>query len=139
MSALARFVSLLLGAVVIACAWLPWAGGNRGLDIPIKTLWDPSVGGSLSNWYQSMGLLMLIAGGLLVLGAITGSRVLVIVGGLLAAGGGIAWILANAISSDTVAVKITNVQVGAYAAIAAGIMALIIAAVATDTKVPTAR
>lgn len=139
MSTFARIVAFLLGLAIGACAFLPWTPSSQGLEVPLRSLLSPGTPGDGVVWYISLGMAVLVAGGLVALGAITNSRPLVIVGGLAAVAFPTAWILVNAISSGPGTIAVTQVKIGAYGAAIGGFMTLILAAVAVDTRVPTVR
>jgi hypothetical protein len=140
MTSLARFVALLFGAALVACTWAPWAGANRAFAIPFKTLWDPSAAAmTLTSYLFTVAFALWLAGAVVIVGAILGSRAMVVIGALLAVATSTAWVLSNAISSAPAAVAMTNVRVGAYTAIVVGLATLLLAALSRDTAVPTAR
>ena len=81
----------------------------------------------------------MVAGALVVLGAVANGRALVVIGGLVAVAVPTAWIVVNAISTGPAAVPLSQIKIGAYGAAIAGFMTLILAAVAVDTRVPSVR
>jgi hypothetical protein len=140
MTSVARTVAVLIGAALAACAWLSWAGANSALTIPFRTLWDPGHSvDAAPAWYTTVALTVWIAGALIAFGGIIGSRATVIVGALIGAATAVTWVLSNAASSSAAAVTVPNIKVGAYAAIALGLIALLMAALTRDTSVPTLR
>ena len=139
MSSFARAVAFLLGLAIGACAFLPWTPTSSGIEVPLGSLLSPSTSREGVGVVTSIGLPVLVAGALVVLAAIANSRVLLIAGGLVAVAFPTAWILVNAISTDAGAVAVSQIKIGAYGAAIAGFMALILAAVAVDTRVPTLR
>ncbi len=139
MSAFARAVAALIGLALIACAFLPWVGGSiTAFDLHIRSLFriGEAEGATLGT---SIGTAVVVAGLLIVFGAILNARMAVIVGALLAVAVPAVWIFGNAVSSSPVAVPIARVQIGAFATAVGGFMALILAAVARDTSTPTLR
>ena len=140
MTSLARWTALLLGAVLVACAWLPWAGASKALVIPIKTLWDP---GYLvltpPSYLTTIAIALWVAGGLVVLGALLDLRSLVAIGALGAVATTAAWILSNAVSTSASSVAMSNVRAGAYTAVVAGLLTLLLATLSRDTATPTVR
>lgn len=140
MTSVARIAAVLIGVALAGCAWLSWAGANTALAIPFTTLWDPGSTPELApTWYTTLALLVWVAGALIALGGLVGSRATVIVGALIGAATAVTWVLSNAASSSAVAVTVPNMKVGAYGAIALGLVALLLAALARDTAVPTVR
>ncbi len=140
MTSVARTVAVLIGAALAACAWLSWAGANTALAIPFRTLWDPGHTVDVTpSWYTTLALTIWVAGALIALGGIVGSRATVIVGALIGAATAVTWVLSNAASTSAAAVAVPNIKVGAYAAIALGLIALLMAALTRDTSVPTLR
>lgn len=140
MTTLARIVAILIGAALAGCAWLSWAGSNTALAISFKTLWEPGSSSDLvPAWYGTLALLVWVAGALIALGGVLGSRAILIVGALIGAATAVTWVLANAASSSAYAVAVPNIKLGAYAAIVLGLVALLLAAIARDTAVPTVR
>lgn len=139
MTSAARLLTAFLGVALIVTAWLPWTGAATALAIPSATLWDPARAALSSTYLSSVALLLWVAGALVVLGAVMGSRALAIAGGLLGAGSGIAWVLSNAVSRSANAVDPSSIRAGAYLAIAAGLAVLLVAALSRDTSHPTAR
>jgi hypothetical protein len=139
MSSFARAVAFLLGLAIGACAFLPWTPLFTGIEVPLSSLLDPSRSAAGAPILTSMGLPVIVAGALVALSALVNSRALLIVGGLAAVAFPTAWILVNAISSGAGAVSVSQIQIGAYGAAIAGFMALILAAVAVDTRVPSVR
>lgn len=140
MTSLARIAAVLIGLALAGCVWLSWAGANTALAIPYKTLWEPGSASDLvPAWYSTLALLVWVAGGLIALGGLLGSRAILIVGALIGAGSAVTWVLANAASSSAAAVTVPNIRLGAYAAIGLGLVALLLAALARDTAVPTLR
>jgi hypothetical protein len=140
MTSLARTMAILIGAALAACAWLSWAGSASALAIPLKTLWDP--GQNLVDtpaWYSTLAFAVWLAGALIVLAGVSGSRATLIVGALIAAATAVTWVLANAASTSAAAVTVSNIKVGAYAAIALGLIGLLVAALAKDTATPRLR
>jgi hypothetical protein len=125
---------LLLAAALGACAFLPWFGDVAAVRIPLGSLLDASAN-SGGQAVSSVGLLILIAAVILVLSAIASSRVLLIGGALLGFGVSAAWILVRLIDG----LGVVRIGAGAYGAVLCCLMALILAAVATDTRVPTVR
>ena len=139
MSTFARAVAILLGLAIAACAFLPWTPSSIGLEVPLTSLLSPGSAVDSVGWVTSLGLPIIVAGALVVLGAVANSRGLIIVGGLAAVAFPTAWILVNAISNGAGAVPISQIRIGAYGAAIGGFMTLILAAVAVDTRVPSVR
>ena len=138
MTTFARLVSLLLGLAVAACAFLPWVLSVNAWHLHVRSLVSPGRNDGVVI-ATSIGLAVTIAAAVVVVGAVLNSRTLVIIGGLVSVAIPAIWILSNAISGGNGGVPMTQVQFGAYGAAVAGFMTLILAAVATDTRVPTAR
>ena len=113
------------------------ASGAQGTPAAART--TPGSIGHAFTWVASLGLPVLVAGALVVLGSVGNGRTLVIVGGLAAVALPTAWILVNAISRGGAAVPISQIQIGAYGCAIAGFMTLILAAIAIDTRVPSVR
>ena len=138
MTTFSRLVAALLGLAVAASAWLPWTRAADAWHLHLRSLLSPGTTTAVS-WSTSIGLALSVAAAVIVLGALFNSRTLVIVGGLLSVAFPTIWILSNAISSGSGGIPMTQIQVGAYGAAVLGFMTLILAAVARDTRVPTAR
>ena len=138
MTTFARLVSVLLGLAVAACAWLPWVVSTNAWHLHVRSLLSPGQNDGVVL-ATSLGLALTVAAGLVVLGALLNSRTLVIIGGLLSVAIPAIWILSNAISGSKGGIPLAQIQFGAYGAAVAGFMTLILAAVATDTRVPTTR
>jgi hypothetical protein len=138
MTALARTVAALIGLAVAACAFLPWVNQRTAWDLHLRSLIDVGANDGVTP-VTSVGAAVCLAAALVLLGALVNARALVIVGGLLAVAFPSIWIFGNAVSHSTLAVSLIRIQIGAYAAAVCGFMALILAAVATDTNVPTTR
>ncbi len=139
MSSFARGVAFLLGLAIVGCAFLPWTSGSTAMGVPLHGLLSPGERTDAFTWVASLGLPVLVAGALVVLGSVGNGRTLVIVGGLAAVALPTAWILVNAISRGGAAVPISQIQIGAYGCAIAGFMTLILAAIAIDTRVPSVR
>ncbi|HET7901819.1 MAG TPA: hypothetical protein VFL59_11580 [Candidatus Nanopelagicales bacterium] len=138
MSAFARVVAALIGLAVAASAFLPWAGDTSAWHLHVRSIFsvgEPD-GATLAT---SMGTVVAAAGLLIALGALVNGRPLVIIGALLAVAVPAIWIFGNAVSSSAGAVPIARIQIGAFASAVGGFMALILAAVARDTRTPTLR
>ena len=139
MSSFARAVAFLLGLAIAACAFLPWTPGSTGVGVPLGSLITPGTSSDGITWVVSIGLPIVVAGIVVVLGSVLNARSLVIIGGLVAVAVPTAWILVNAISGGSTALPVSQIRIGAYGAAIAGFMTLILAAVAIDTRVPSAR
>jgi hypothetical protein len=138
MTAFARIVAALIGLAVAACAFLPWVNERTAWGLHLRSLFSVGANDGVTQ-VTSIGAAVCLAGGLVLLGALFNSRTLVIIGGLLAVAFPAIWIFGNAVSHGPLAVPLTRIQIGAYGAAVGGFMALILAAVAADTKVPTTR
>jgi len=138
MTTFARLIAFLLGLAVAACPWLPWIRSVDGWHLHLRTMLSPGTTFDVS-WNTSLGLAVTVAAVVIVLGSLLDSRMLVIVGGLLAVAFPTIWILSNAISTGSGGVPMTQIRIGAYGAAALGFMTLILAAVARDSRTPTAR
>jgi len=137
MTTLARLIAFLLALAVVGCSFLPWVGSTNAWDLALRSVVSPShTTGSAA--VTSIGFGLAIAAALLLLGALLNSRTLVILGGLVTVGLPATWILSNAISG-TNGVPLSRIQVGAYGEVVLGFVALTLAAVASDTRVPTTR
>ena len=137
MTTLARLIAFLLALAELACSFLPWVGSTNAWDLALRSLVSPgrTTGSSFAT---SIGLGVAVAAGVVVLGSLLNSRALVILGGLVTVGLPAIWILSNAISGST-GIAMSRIQVGAYGCAVLGFVILTLAAVATDTRVPTAR
>jgi hypothetical protein len=138
MTTSARTLASLLGLAAAACAFLPWLLGINAWHLHVRTLLSPGKNEGVGV-VTSVGLAVVVAGAVIVLGAILSSRMLVIVGGLLSVAVPSIWILSNAISTSDGGTPLAQIQVGAYGTVGAGLLTLILAAVARDTARPTAR
>jgi hypothetical protein len=138
-SSFARVVAALLALAVGACAFLPWTPGATGIELPLGSLLSPGERAVSGPTAVSVGGLVVVAALLVLVGAVANGRALVIVGGLVAVAVPTAWILVNAISTSRGAVPVSVIKIGAYGAAIAGLMTLILAAVAVDTRHPSLR
>jgi hypothetical protein len=138
MTTFSRLIALLLGIGVAVSSWLPWVRSLDAWHLHLRTLLSPGSNDAVTV-ATSLGLAVTIAAALIVLGSLVNSRTLVIVGGLLSVAFPTIWILSNAISTGSGGAPMTQIQFGAYGAAVLGFMTLILAAVARDTRVPTAR
>jgi hypothetical protein len=138
MTGLARLVAALIGLAVAACAFLPWVNERTAWALHVRSLFDVGNNEGVTP-VRSVGAALCVAALLVLLGALFNARSLVIIGGLLAVALPSIWIFGNAVSHGAGAVSLTRIQIGAYGAAVGGFMALILAAVATDTSVPTTR
>ena len=134
----ARLIASLLGLAVAACTFLPWVADLGAWHLHVRTLLTPGSNLGVSS-VASIGLVVAVAGALVLLGALANSRVPLILGGLVAVGVPAIWILSNAVSHASKAIVVSQIQVGAYGAAALGLMTLILAAVATDGRAPSTR
>jgi hypothetical protein len=132
MKSFARVVAALLALAVAGCQFLPWANGVPGTDVPWKSILSPGTVGA-TGWITSMGLPVTIAAGVALLGALSGARALVVIGGLLSVAFPTAWILINALDG-TKGVPLAAIGFGAYGAALAGFLLLVLAAVAADSR-----
>jgi fucose permease len=133
-----RFIATLLGLAVAACAWLPWTRSVDAWHLHLLSLVSPGTNEAVTL-ASSIGIAVCVSAAVIVLGAVFNSRTLVIIGGLLSVAFPTIWILSNAISPHDGGIPMTQIQFGAYGAAVLGFMTLILAAVARDTRVPTAR
>jgi hypothetical protein len=137
MTTLARLIAFLLSLAVLACSFLPWVGTANAWDLPLRSLVSPGRGTG-SALVTSIGLGLTVAAVILLLGSLLNSRALIILGGLVTVALPSIWILSNAVARST-GIPMSRIQVGAYGAVVMGFVALVLAAVATDTRLPTAR
>ncbi len=136
----ARAATLLCGALLAACAWLPWYATTTAMTIPSRGLWDPSaVAGAPGSSLATLAFLLWVAGALVVLGALLGARAIAVVGALAGTASAVVWVLSNAVSVSAGAVSVAHVRYGAYLALGSGVAALLIAALSRDTASPTLR
>ena len=138
MSTFARSLAALLALAIIACAFLPWVGASPAGEIALRSLIATNET-SLAHFGLSLAVPVLVAAGLVIVGAVVNSRTLIIIGGLLAVAVPSAWILLNALTRSTTAVSISQIQFGAYGVVVAGFLLLILCAVAVDIRTPSAR
>jgi hypothetical protein len=134
MTALSRVLVLLIAAALGACAFLPWFADVTALRLPLGSLLDPAAN-SGGQAVTSIGAVVLVAAVIVLFAAIASSRVMLIVGALLALLVSATWILVRVLEG----VAVARIGPGAYGAVVCALMALILAAVATDTRVPTVR
>jgi len=137
MTTLARLIAFLLSLAVVACSVLPWVETANAWDLPLRSLVSPARTTG-SSMVASIGLGLAIAAAILLLGSLVNSRALVILGGLVTVALPSIWILSNAVARST-GVPLNLIQVGAYGSVVMGFVALVLAAVATDTRLPSAR
>jgi hypothetical protein len=137
MKSFARLVAALLALAVAGCQFLPWANSTPGTDVPWRSLITPGTVGT-TGWVSSMALPVTIAAGVALFGAISGARALVVIGGLLSVAVPTAWILVNALDGKN-GVPLSVIGFGAYGAALAGFLLLVLAAVASDSRVQNLR
>ena len=138
MTTFSRLIAALLGLAVAACAWLPWTRTADSWHLHLRSLLHPGSNSGV-GYLTSIGLVLSVAAAVIVLGSLFNSRTLVIIGGMLSVAFPTIWILSNAISGGGGGIPVAQIQFGAYGAAVLGFMTLILAAVARDTRVPTAR
>ena len=134
MTGLARGLVLLIALALGACAFLPWFGDVTAMNLPIGSLLDP-LANSGGQAVTSVGALVLVAAVIILAAAIAAARVLLIAGALFGLLVSATWILVRVLEG----VAVARIGPGAYGAVVCALMALILAAVATDTRVPTVR
>lgn len=137
MKSFARLVATLLAVAVAGCPFLPWANGVPGTEVPWRSVFSPGTVGA-TGWVSSMALPVTIAAGIALLGALSGARPVVVVGGLLSVAVPTAWILVNALD-DQNGVALSVIGFGAYGAALAGFLLLVLSAVASDSRVQNLR
>ena len=138
MTTFSRLLAALLGLAVAATAWLPWTRVSDAWHLHLRSMLSPGYSSGVA-WTTSIGLAVSVAAAVIVMGSLFNSRTLVIVGSLMSVAFPTIWILSNAISGGNGGIPMTQIQFGAYGAAVLGFMTLILAAVARDTRVPTAR
>jgi len=137
MTGLARSVAVLLALAVGACTLLPWALDHNAWQLALSSLTSAGVH-LTSSTISSLGTAVSASAVLVLLAALVNSRALLIVGALLVIAIPVLWILLNAVDSAK-GVHLANVQVGAYSTVVAGFIALVLAALATDSSTPHVR
>jgi len=137
MTTLARLIAFLLSLAVVACSFLPWVGTANAWDLPLRSLVSPgrSTGSSIAT---SIGLGLAVSAAIVLLGSLLNSRALIILGGLVTVALPSIWILSNAVARST-GIPMSQIQIGAYGSVVMGFVVLVLAAVATDTRLPSAR
>jgi hypothetical protein len=138
MTSFARLLAALIGVAASGCTFLPWIADQNAWHLHVRRLLFPGDNAGVT-YATSIGLVVSLAATVVVLGALANSRPLTIIGGLVVVAVPSAWILVIAVSHSTTKVALSQIQIGAYGAAALGFMTLILAAVATDRRVPTVR
>jgi hypothetical protein len=138
MSGFARSVTALIALAVVGCAFLPWADDVSAWHLHLRSLFSIAKNEGVTPT-SSIGASVCAGALFMLLGALLDSRILVVVGGLLVIAVPCVWMFGNAVSHLPGAIPLTRVQIGAFGATVGGFMALILAAVAVDARVPTTR
>jgi hypothetical protein len=137
MRTFSRVIAFLLAIALVGCTYLPWVGTVSVHQIAFSTLISPG-NARPGTWWTSLAIGLLGAALLMLLASLFGSRMLLVIGGLLAVGLPTAWLLVN-ILTDRGEVLVSNVRAGAWGSIAVGLIALLVSAVAADVKDPHVR
>jgi len=132
MTGLARSVGVLIALAVGACTFLPWALDNDAWQLALRSITSAGVHTS-SSALASMGTPIAVCATLVLLAALVNSRALLIIGSLLVIALPVIWILVNAIDSAH-GLHLAAIQMGAYATVVAGFIALLLAALATNSS-----
>ena len=137
MTTLARLIAFLLSLAVVACSVLPWVGTANAWDLTLRSLVSPgrSTGSSILT---SIGFGLAVSATVVLLGSLLNSRALIILGGLITVALPSIWILSNAVARST-GIPMSQIQIGAYGSVVMGFVVLVLAAVATDNRLPTVR
>jgi len=91
---LGRFLALAAGVAMMMSAFLPWLGGMKPYRLPVRFLFTGMPSGDLarladqsSTFVRSAGFALVVLGGIVVLGALAGSRILVWLGSIVGVAG----------------------------------------------------
>lgn len=118
-------VVAVIGALgVTASAYLDWYGGRDATEIPLERLFQTSVAGAPSSYWNSMALALALVAVLGVLGALLLSRFVMGLGWLIGLASLVLWIVMSA-NDDTVSVSASDIQAGAWVCAAALLVMLV--------------
>ncbi|RIQ32155.1 hypothetical protein [Jiangella rhizosphaerae] len=107
-------VVAVLGALgVTASAYLDWYGGRDATEIPLERLFQTSVSGAPSSYWNSMALALAVVSVLGVVGALLLSRFVLLLGWLIGAATLVLWIVMSA-NDDSLSVSAGDIQTGAW-------------------------
>jgi len=137
MRTFSRFIAFVLALALFGTTYLPWVGTVTVQQLAFATLVSPGTTAP-GSWFASLAVGITAAAILILLASLFGSRMLLVIGGLLAVGLPTAWLLVN-ILGEGGKVLVSSVGAGAWGAIGVGLIALLISAVAADPKDPHVR
>ncbi|MCA0329574.1 MAG: hypothetical protein LCI03_06660 [Actinobacteria bacterium] len=137
MRTFSRFIAFVLALALFGTTYLHWVGNVSVHQIAFGTLVSPGTTAP-GSWLASLAIGITAAAVLILLASLFGSRMLLVIGGLIAVGLPTAWLLVNILGKGG-KVLVSTVGPGAWGAIAIGVVALLIAAVAADPKDPHVR
>lgn len=137
MTGLARSVVVLLALAVGGCTFLPWAIDHNAWALSLSSLTSAGIHLS-SSAVSTLGAAVTATAVIVLLAGLVNSRALLIIGALAVIALPVIWILVNAINSAH-GIHLANIQVGAYATVVAGFIALVLAALASDASTPHVR
>lgn len=119
---LVRIVLTLAGAAgLIVGAFLDWFQGNTGVDLDIRAFWQTTFDRQSSTFIETVGFVMIVLGLLAIVGLAPRSGWLTRFAGALGIAGFILFLIEVYRADLTVA----DVKIGAWLALAGGIVALI--------------
>lgn len=94
MRTLGRFLALAAGVAMMMSAFLPWLSGMKPYRLPVRYLFTGMPSGELarladqsSTFVRSAGFAFVVLSGIVVLGALAGSRILVWLGSIVGVAG----------------------------------------------------
>jgi hypothetical protein len=117
-----RMVLTLVGAAgMIIGAFLDWFEGITGVDLDIRAFWETTFERQTSTFLETVGFVMIVLGLLAIVGLAPRSGWLTRFAGALAIAGFVLFLIEVYRADQTVA----DVQIGAWVALAGGIVALI--------------
>jgi hypothetical protein len=134
----ARLVAALLALVIAACSFLPWAGDRNAWHIALRSLTSAGLT-SDSSPSSSIGLVVVVAAALVLLGDLVNRAAVVMVAALVTVAVPVVWIAVNALDRASAGLPMSAIRIGAYGCAAAGLMTLVLAAASVDHRGPAVR
>lgn len=117
-----RIILTLAGAAgLIIGAFLDWFQGNTGVDLDIRAFWQTTFNRQSSTFIETVGFVMIVLGLLAIVGLAPRSGWLTRFAGALGIAGFVLFLIEVYRADQTVA----DVRLGAWVALAGGIVALI--------------
>jgi len=130
-----RIILTLAGAAgLIIGAFLDWFQGNTGVDLDIRAFWQTTLDKQSSTFIETVGFVMIVLGLLAIVGLAPRSGWLTRFAGALGVAGFVLFLIEVYRADQTVA----DLRVGAWVALAGGVVALIGGFFGTRTMVAPA-